>query len=373
MKTKLIPLAYGLILASTPCLASDIDYQFGGSIKTIITHDSDAAGVGINIPANSLYGKSHHSDTKLDASLSQFKFAAVKSFRDGSHLQSLLAMDFNANNDASMSPRLREAYLSWQWHNSQILAGQTWSTFMDMRNYPLSLAEPTLSGVVFKRQTMVRWSQTQRAFKYDLALENGTNSDIQNSSEDAIDNSGSSPDLIIGLEWTHQHGWLRASSAFTEVRLASEQTEFSKLGYGVQLSGGWSPTPRDQVSLLAYTGQGTDRYLLGLSNTGSSWNSAEKTLDLRTTHSVMASYTRYWRPDLKSVLAYGRVASRALDWQDTSTVDTFTSSQYGLLNLLWNIKPDLMLGLEYNYSQYERNITGTRDNHRVMLGMEWKY
>ncbi|TKF22140.1 hypothetical protein FCV43_07800 [Vibrio genomosp. F6] len=358
---------------NTASFASETTYNFGGSIKAIMIHDNDVAGAGVNIPSNSLFGKSNHSDTKVDASLSQFRFGALKDFDNGISIDSKLVMDFNANNDGGMSPRLREAYLTYHTEAGDLLAGQTWSTFMDMRNYPLSLAEPTLSGVVFKRQPMLRWSQDIGLFRYDVALESGTNSDIQNPSGDTIDTNGALPDLVAGLELDNQHGWVRATAALSQIRLSSSEHEYTELGYGVQLSGGWNITPNNTVTLLLYTGQGTDRYLLGLSGTGATWNEGEQSLEVRETNSLMASYTRHWKQDLKSVFAYGSVESDALDWQDAQEQDTLTSSQYVMANLLWNVQPDLMVGVEYNYSTYERSVSDSRDNHRIMLGMEWKY
>ncbi|PSW21752.1 porin [Photobacterium sanctipauli] len=377
MKIKQLPLICSLALASasgyasTP--ASDIDFNFGGSIITIIVHDTDTAGAGINIPGNSLFNKSTNSDTKIDASLSQIKFGASQAFDDGSNLSSQVVLDFNANNDGGMSPRLREAYVTWSTEHGQLLAGQTWSTFMDMRNIPQSLAEATLSGAVFKRQPLIRWSQEFGEFKYDIALESSTNDDIQNQFKDKLDTSGAIPDIALAGEWANESAWFRATALFNQLRLTYQDKEQKESGYGVQLSAGWDLTNNDRISFLTYRGEGTDRYLLGLNSTGPTWNTKTQTIDLREAESAMVSYTRKWQPSLKSVLAYGKVSTEALDWQDELRHDTFTSTQYAMANLLWTVKPNLTLGVEYNYSQYERSQAEERDNHRIMLGMDWKY
>ncbi|MGF1682785.1 DcaP family trimeric outer membrane transporter [Photobacterium minamisatsumaniensis] len=377
MKIKQLSFICSLAIASTSgyasSQASDIDFNFGGSIKTIMLHDTDIAGAGINIPGNSLLGKSTSSDTKIDASLSQFKLGASQTFNDGTSIGSQVVLDFNANNDGGMSPRLREAYLTWSSEKGQLLVGQTWSTFMDMRNIPQSLAEATLSGAVFKRQPLIRWSQEFGSFKYDVALESSTNDDIQNPFEEKLDTTGAIPDLALGGEWVHENAWFRATALFNQLRLTYQDKEHKKSGYGVQLSGGWDFTDKDRITFLAYRGEGTDRYLLGLNSTGPTWNANTQTIDLREAESVMVSYARQWQPSLKSVFAYGKVSTEALDWQDVLRHDTFTSTQYAMANLLWTVKPNLTLGAEYNYSQYERSQADERDNHRIMLGVEWKY
>ncbi|MGR5066301.1 DcaP family trimeric outer membrane transporter [Photobacterium sp. DNB22_13_2] len=377
MKIIRLFLIFSLSLASasgyTSTPASDIDFNFSGSIKTIIVHDTDTAGAGINIPGNSLFNKSANSDTKIDASLSQIKFGASQTFDDGSNLSSHAVLDFNANNDGGMSPRLREAYVTWSTEQGQLLAGQTWSTFMDMRNIPQSLAEATLSGVVFKRQPLIRWSQEFGAIKYDIALESSTNDDIINQFEDKLDTSGTIPDIALAGEWADEDAWFRATALFNQSQLTYQAKEHKEPGYGVQLSAGWDFTNNDRISFLTYRGEGTDRYLLGLNSTGPTWNAKTQTIDLREAESTMVSYTRKWQPNLKSVFAYSKVSTEALDWQDELNHDTFTSTQYGLANLMWTVKPNLTLGIEYNYSLYERSQAEERDNHRIMIGIDWTY
>ncbi|MDV5169647.1 DcaP family trimeric outer membrane transporter [Photobacterium rosenbergii] len=377
MQIKHITLACTLALVSTGSYAesqaSDIEFHFGGSIKTVLLYDTDVAGVGINIPGSALLAfPSENSDTKIDASLSQVRFGTSQTLAGGSSLRSQVVMDFNENNDGGMSPRLREAYVAWSMEQGQLLAGHTWSTFMDLRNIPQSVAEATVSGAVFKRQPLVRWTQNAGAFKYDVALESSTNDDINLLGTD-LDNSGSSPAIALAAEWVNQDAWVRATSLFNELRVTNDGNTHRKWGYGVQLSAGWDFTDKDRITILGNIGEGTDRYLLGLAGVGATWNESSQDLDLRATDSLVTTYTRKWQDDLKSVFAYGTVSSEPLENQREINAVTLTSTEYAMANLLWAVKPNLTIGAEYSYSQYKLFSGDERDNHRIMLGMDWQY
>jgi len=378
MKLQPTILAIGIVLASSASYAenhdaSDIEFNFGGSIKTVLIHDSDVAGAGINIPGNTLlFRPSENSDTKIDASLSQLKFGSLQTFGNDSNLRTQVVLDFNANNDGGMAPRLREAYLAWTMDQGQLVVGQTWSTFMDMRNIPQSVAEATISGAVFKRQPLIRWTQNIGTFKYDIALETSTNDDI-NPLGAKLDKSGSLPALALAGEWSTKDAWVRVTSLFNELRVTDNDEVISDWGYGVQLSAGWDLTESDRITLLTNVGEGTDRYLVGLSGVGATWNEDSRSLDLRKTNSSIATYTHKWQPDLKSIFAYGKVTAEALTNQSQINSETITSTEYGMASLLWSVKPNLTLGVEYNYSQYELFNGKERDNHRVMIGLDWQY
>ncbi|UTT86222.1 DcaP family trimeric outer membrane transporter [Vibrio pelagius] len=380
MRIKHLTLACSLAMLSTSSIAasqaSDIDFHFSGSINTVLLYDTDVAGVGINIPGTALLAApSENSDTKIDASLSQIRFGTSQTLADGSGLRSHVVMDFNENNDSGMSPRLREAYVAWTMEQGQLLAGQTWSTYMDLRNIPQSVAEATVSGAAFMRQPLVRWTQNSGEFKYDIALESSTNDgiNIPNEVADKLDKSGSSPAIALAAEWANQSAWVRATSVFNELRVTNEGDTHRQWGYGVQLSAGWDITAQDRITLLGNVGEGTDRYLVGLAGVGATWNETSQELDLRGTRTLLSTYTRAWQDDLKSIFAYGKVSAEPLDNQSEVNPVTLNSTQYGMANLLWSVTPNLTLGGEYSYSKYKLYDSTERDNHRVMLGMNWQY
>ena len=353
---------------------SQTTFHSGGAIKALLIHDSNVTGLGANIPANALLLRNNDSETKIDASLSQFKLGAKTEFDSGRTVDTLFVMDFNANNDGTMSPRLREALVNLDLGTGRLIAGQTWSTLMDMKNIPPSIAEATLSGVAFKRQPLIRWSQNVDSFQYDIALESGKNSAFRNV-PDIIspDKAGAIPDLVGAVEWNGSTGWIRTSAVLSSTRFEHNDETNSKLGYGVQISGGWNISEGHRLTLLTYTGEGTEQYLLGLSDSGATWKPEDQKLELTKTQSVMGSYQHQWSENWKSAFAYGKVQTFGTAWKTHYGLDSFVSTEYGMANLLWEIEKDLTMGLEYNYSKYNRSLIGDRDNHRFMLGINWHF
>ncbi|PMH43818.1 hypothetical protein BCU68_12925 [Vibrio sp. 10N.286.49.B3] len=380
-----IALATSALLLSTPALsAGEMEYNFGGSINTVLLLDSNISGAGVNIPANTLYGKSTHGDNKLDVTLSQVSAGVKRSMHDGSTLSARYVMDFNASNNSNVSPRVREAYLRWDNGVGQVTAGQTWSTLMDLRNLPPSVTEATFSGVAFMRQPLVRWTQSFDTFKYHLALEDGSNADISYSYDpedkeniDNIDRNKSTIDLIGAIDWDFSdQGHVYLSGLLAEKTMHYNDKEEDTFGYAVQASAVYNLTPGHKFSIIGFQGKGVDRYILGTQDTGATWNDTEKKLELRKTKGAMAAYTRTWSPSVLSVFGVGSASTDPLEFQESSEAsdkDTFTYTQYAVANVLWDAYENVTLGLEYNYSYYERLSGKDRENHRVSMGVNWKF
>ena len=355
------------------------DYHFGGTIHGLLIHDTDVAGVGVNIPPNAIFGQSAHSDTKIDLTLSQLQFGSNTAINPTNSLSSKVVFDLNDANNGLLEPRLREAFFTWQRKDKQdekgrLEVGQTWSTYMDMRNIPQSIAEPTLSGASFMRQPLVRWSQSFESINYQIAIENGTNQDIQKLPDELnVDTSGSLPDLVMALEWDGEGHWFRASSVLTQVRYSHSGITDKQLGYGVQLSAGLAITERDTLSALWNHGKGTERYLLGVAPAGPTWNHEKGEVELNTVEGFMAAYRRAWRENIRTTLAYGQVELDQTESQHALDYDGFRKTNYTMANVLWDVIPSMTLGLEYVYKEYERNRGEQRDNHRVVLGAVWRY
>lgn len=379
MKKKSLPLFVLPLLAtvsSSFASENDIEYKFSGAISAVLFHDTNVTGAGVNNPSNGLEGKLGESDTKLDASLSQFGFQASQKLQDNQRIEGKIVMDFNASNNNTMTPRLREAYLSWHINNSKITAGQTWSTFMDMNNLPESVAEATVSGPMFKRQPMLRWSQQFNNFSYDVAIESGSNSNIilpdGFADDNTVNQKASKPDFLFALEWNDRKtGWVRATSLIRQAQITINSELHSEMAYGVQISGGVHLFQKDKLSFIVNTGKGVDSYLLGIHGAGPAWNEDQQELELRRNTSAVVMYARQWNNDLRSQFAYSVVNSDLLDWQ--SGDDLLTATDYSMVNLLWAAQKNMTVGVEYNYGRYLQGNNKEGDNHRFMVGMNWKF
>lgn len=372
MKLKPLPALCTLALLAPSIQAAETDYNFGGMIKAMVIADSDQSGFGANIPAHLLpLAPSQEGGVALDTTLSRLNFVTDTLLSSGDSIKSKIEVDFNNSNNGEMNLRLREAYVSWSMGNGTLLAGQTWSTLMDMRNVPMSLSEPVLSGVAFMRQPMIRWSQSFDSFGYSVALEDGTNSTIQYSRDiDApIDSTSSLPDLHAAIETVHDLGWARAAGMLNQVKTKVGTEEHKETGYAFELSGGVNLSASDLFTLLYVEGEGNERYFLGISG-GPIYNEADDNLELRRSRGVMASYNRSWRHDLTSVFAYGVLASEG---NNLSRIQETIDTAYSFANINWQVRENLYLGAEYSYGKYQSNLHESLDNHRLFLAADYRF
>lgn len=375
-------LALAMMILSGTCgtanaAFNDTDFDVSGKIVGAVIADSNTSTIGSNNLSNGLYDPnqppsgSDDSNVAIDTTLTRFNFGTQTNLPDDEALRSFVSIDFNGTNDNKMNLRLREAYVDWQIGNGSLLVGQTWSTLMDLNRFPDTLLEPTLTGVVFSRQPMVRWSQSFGSFRYDLALESGTNAHITTETEGtALDNSSDIPDFVAAIQTNTDDYWFRASGVVSQIKTkTSDQRTFKDHGWGLQLSGGIKFNEKDQFQVSYFNSRGNDRYVLGIGNTGPMFDANTNEFHLRESQALWTALGHSWMDNLKSTFGYGIWQADAFSWQ----ADTFTETQFALANIKWTARENLTLGVEYNYTFYERSKEQGDDNHRVILAISYDF
>ncbi len=358
-------------MATAADLAEKTQVEVSGKIVGAVIADSDVSGMGVNNLPNALYGASEEPSVAIDTTLTRLNFGTDTQLDNDESIKSFVSVDFNGSNNGNMDLRFREAYVNWRFGNGSLLVGQTWSTLMDLNRFPDTLLEPTLSGVVFTRQPMVRWSQSFGTFRYDVALESGTNRVTTENSETELDNASKMPDLIVGVQTNTDGYWLRASGVVNHITTKdNHQNEtFSDTGWAAHLSGGIKFNEKDHFQLAYYNSRGNDRYVLGVSQTGPLFDPETGDFHLRESQSLWAAIGHSWTDTLKSTFSYGIWEAEEFEWQ----ADTFTQTQFALANLKWTARENLVLGVEYNYTAYERSQSSTRDNHRMIFAVDYAF
>lgn len=345
--------------------------EFSGKITGALIADSDVSGIGSNNLSNGLFGNSDEGNIAIDTTLTRFNFGTHTDLKDNESLKSFVSLDFNGSNSGKMDLRMREAYVSWGLGNGELTVGQTWSTLMDLNRFPDTLLEPTITGVVFTRQPMVRWSHSFGTFRYDLALESGSNRVMTEDSETTLDNAASSPDFIFGIQQDTDKYWLRLSGLVNKIttKNVSINQTYNDNGWAFQLSGGIKFNEKDHFQLSYFNSHGNDRYVLGVSQTGPLFTPDSGEFHLRESHSFWGAIGHSWTDTLKSTIGYGAWQAQELEWQS----DTFTKTQFGLANLKWTARENLTLGVEYNYTSYDRSKSEDRDNHRLIFSINYDF
>ncbi|WP_234493789.1 DcaP family trimeric outer membrane transporter [Vibrio maritimus] len=375
--SKVMPPYLAFLAALLPSTSNAIELtdktkmEVSGKVVGAVIADSNVSGIGSNNLANAFYGKNEEPSIAIDTTLTKINFGTQTELDNDELLNSFISVDFNNSNNNKMDLRLREAYVDWRMGNSSLLVGQTWSTLMDINRLPDSVLEPTISGVVFTRQPMVRWSQNFGSFRYDIALESGSNRVQVEDPDVSIDNSSTYPDLVIGLQTNTDGYWFRAAGVVNRVTTTDlgQSETYSDTGWAAHLSGGIKLSDKDHFQMAYFNSRGNDRYVLGIGQTGPIYDEQNGQFHIRDSQSLWTAIGHSWTDTLKSTFGYGRWQADPYDGQG----DTFTSTEMGLANLKWTARENLVLGLEYNYTTYERSYSESRDNHRLILAMEYDF
>lgn len=352
----------------------DVSLAIGGLVKTVAIADSKAETMGADFLPATLGTKSPDKDGafSIDSTLTRVFLDGRAASRDGGQLRGYVEADLNNANDGSLGVKLRHAYGSWKNRYGTLLAGHTWSTFMDTKILPEGLTEPTVSGAIFVRQPEVRWSQPLDAsFTLHAAIEDPNSSDIFDSSSTPRLGRTKLPDAILGLEYVagnRGHLRLNAIARDLEVNLPDGSSD-SQAAWGFALTGSLNVLEGDRWVFGAAYGQGLGRYLLGIPSTaGSVLDPVTKEIALRDNWGALTAYKHQWTQSLRSTAMVGYARARPLDWMPG---DTFESSTYAAANLMWQVLPYLTLGVEYAYGQRALKDGSTLDNHRIGLGFQF--
>ena len=82
----------------------------------------------------------------------------------------------------------------------------------------------------------------------------------------------------------------------------------------------------------------------------------------------MSAYRHFWGETLRSTIMVGYARSDPINGQPDIT---FVSSDFGALNLMWQLLPYVNIGVGYAYGSRKNNDGTTLDNQRVILGFQF--
>ena len=347
----------------------NISLAIGGFVKTVVIEDSGAENMGADLLPATLGTRRPDEDGafSVDATLTRLFLDGRAPVPTG-QVRGYVEYDLNHVNDGTLGFKLRHAYGTWQNAYGTLLAGQSWSTAMDVKILPEGLTEPTVSGVIFQRQAQVRWSQALTPqLTYHLAIEDPNSNDVF--SDEPAPGHTSVPDTVAGLDFDWAGAWhLRVNGLLRRLEVDTPGGgDESATAWGGTLTGHLNLFERDRLRFGGVYGEGLGRYLLGIQSTSGSAIDPDGDLELRKNWGGMAAYEHHWSNVLRSTAMAGYAKSEPLDWQ---TGDTFTSSTYTSVNLMWAVQPYLTLGVEYAYGRRDNEDGSDLDNHRVAVGVQ---
>jgi len=244
--------------------------------------------------------------------------------------------------------RMRHAYGTWRW----MLAGQTWSTFMDEDNIPRTIDFESPTAMAIVRQGQFRVTKTFGSFLWAVAVEdNKSNIIVPENVPGAAEFPF--PDLATRFRWTRSNGHIQASAFTGAARFRPSGPNPDPTDrdrdldpdtvplWGTLLSINFTTVGRDTAYGMVTYGSGIGRYRGGLT--------AAPDFDDRlhpvTGIAVMAGYEHFWSPRWSTDAVYS--TARA-DPEPFYTAQVNKQLDYAALNLLyWFLGPRGWMGIEY--------------------------
>ncbi|WP_152426822.1 DcaP family trimeric outer membrane transporter [Paramagnetospirillum caucaseum] len=339
--------------------------KFGGAIRAEVWDDVQSTQGGRTddataIPARGTAKANRNGALNGSISGSRFNFGTLSHTEIGD-MKSFL--EFDLGTDASPTFRLRHAYIA----NADWLAGQTWSTFMDMDSLPDLLSAGGSVGYSWLRRPQVRYSiQTGDRDKLDMAAE------VPTSDYSAPSAINTAPDLVLkytaGQSWGHYAlgGMVRYLRSDTGTGDKADQIVWGFLG-GVSIK----TFGDDILTLQTVDGTGVG----GALNQGTGLSAAVVNRSFQTFDAFGGSlaYKHYWNPKLRSTLAvgYDQFANASRNIGTNGLGIRSLASVHG--NIVYSPIAPMDVGIEYGYEAFTASPTGTGTASRVLGVVKYGY
>ena len=373
---------------------TDTSVGIGGYVKLDITESSTGAANAVGL-ANSPGTGYASGDVALDprqipigqrtGANSQLAFNAretrlwLKSFTPGKwgDVNTYVEMDLYGT-ASSYAPLLRHAYGSF----GHLLAGQTWTTFLNDTTLPDTLDYNGPVGTTKVRQPLLRWTQPFKVSGQSLELLSAVEApssqvlSVTNNAVAAAAYPGANryPDLVARINYKPEWGNLSLAGMARDIRYTNTPAGKTRDTWGgaVSLAGKINLFSLDDFRFSLNYGNVLGRYLTNTPFEDAALNTVPMNLSLVNAYSVMIAYQHWWADRWRSTLAYG---FEKADLPLSVAYTTLTSQQAESVhaNLLWNPLPQATLGLEYIYGARALYDGGNGNISRAQLSAKYSF
>jgi hypothetical protein len=260
-----------------------------------------------------------------------------------------------------------------------LLVGQTWSTFMDVDNYPETLDYNGPIGSTFIRQPLIRYTYATPSWgAFTTALEN--------SSAYVLDETGTAmgsslsrvPDLV--LRWDRGFGWgaMSVRGMTQELRVDDgEGATAAARGWGAAASA-LVKVPGSGLFTVGLTGgDGIGRYLNYIE--GAAFDGGANELRLERAVGLIAGYQVKPAAWVRVNFVYGMTRNFDGDYTDLAAASGFDSGRFGVNRMvqqahvgpIFTVVPGVDLGLE---AMWGRRVTLAEEKgDMIRLNFSAKY
>ena len=347
----------------------------GGYVKSTLVYNQDPLEITDrfivgSIPVDSAIADTVEAQSSITASQSRLNF----DLRDPTEvgiLRAFIEGDFAGDSNTF---RLRHAFGQW----NRVLAGQTWSAFVDTQATPEEVDFEGLNGRITVRQSQVRFSpQIGEQYEFQFSLED-PNPQIQNGSgvtrtPDVVMSARVQPNERLHTKVALLGRQIRGQDVVNEVTGNGVEKQY---GWGLSVSGRYT-TPRigerDSLLFQLNAGKGIGRYVNDLSSVGNYdgiFNQATGELKLFDVVSGYLSMQHWWSSTSRSNLTLGYVE---LDNPGFVEGDAYKRTIRASTNLFWTPTPRIDIGVEFLWGRRENENGEQGDASQLQMAARYRF
>ena len=271
--------------------------------------------------------------------------------------------DFFGSGSADLNFRVRQLY--GQIFN--VVLGQTFSVFEDPDAWPDTVDYEGPNSAIFARRPLVRYQwQVAKTWQLNFGLEKPS-SEVDTSIDPDAQQVNHAPDGGLNVRWEDsKYGHVQLGAIFRDIGvkgpIVGNQNTF---GWGVNLSTSLNVFDRDSMQAQLTYGQGLFRYFNDdFQNNDAAFNSSGN-LTAIPAFGAMIGYTHKWTDTLRSTASYGYVH---LDNEFSQQPNAYHLTHYASMNLVWQVRKRLSLGLEGLYGFKEEKSGADGNAFRIQIG-----
>ncbi len=265
---------------------------------------------------------------------------------------------------SGMQYRLK--YLYGQYYNFTV--GQASSVFQDPDVWPDTVDYEGPNGGILTRRPLVRYTwQMDDHWQLNVGVEQPSS---EVSSTNSITQVNRAPDGGFNVRWEDKKfGHVQAGAIFRDVGArgagVGDQNVF---GWGLTLATSLKTVDQDTVQGQVTYGKGTFKYCNDdFVNNDAAYDSSGD-LEALPWFGAMVGYTHYWAPRWRSTVSYGFVN---IENDPSQGPDAYHQTQYASLNLIYQMREHLKLGLEGLYGSKQTQDGNNGDVWRIQMSMVW--
>jgi hypothetical protein len=351
----------GLVPKSIRIPGTAVSFSIGGYAKLDAIQDLDPLGNRYEFKMNSLPVDGADNDqggqTTLHARETRVNLD-VRSSDGPQHLRVFVEGDFFGDNNAL---RLRHAFGEY----GRLLAGQTWTTFMDLSIRPKTLDFEGPEGEVFIRQPMVRWTQPMGThWKWAIAIENpGAQFAIPSGLTGTV--RANAPDAPAFVRYETKRWHAQVAGLVRQLRYdgGEGEADASALGWGVSMTARVKTFGDDALMGQLGVGQGAASYFDAFAGQkADAVLSPDGSLTAVGVRGGLIAYEHHWSRKVRSMVGYSRAE---LSDGDGLPGGALRRIQDVRANLVWSPYKLVEYGMEVLWGQRDDQDGGTGQAWRV--------